>query len=286
MHVLLVEQNVDQVLRVAERPPPRCYPLRMESFLLDPARAPLTPIVASVPHSGTDVPPDILERLDPGKRHLPDTDWHVDRLFDFLPDLGVTVLRGTHSRYVADLNRALTEPLVGTFSGSVVAAESFAGEPLYDTPPDADEARRRLDAVYHPFHDRLQALLDERIERFGRAFLLDLHSFDTVIPEDVCLGDDEGRLRAEVLMPALYEGLRDDFDTVRNKVWTGGHISIHYGSRPRIEAIQFEINHAAYLAPDEIGATTTPSWRTPRFEATRRRLADAFPAIVERIVAS
>lgn len=258
----------------------------MHPYLVDPARARLTPIVASVPHSGTHVPLEVLERLDPGARHLPDTDWHVDRLFEFLPDLGVTVLRATHSRYVADLNRALTEPLVGTFVGSVVAAESFTGEPLYAVPPDAEEAQRRLDVAYRPFHERLQTLLDERVATFGRAFLLDLHSFDTVIPEEVCLGDDEGRLGADVLMPALYEGLRDAFDTVRNKVWTGGHISIHYGAQPRVEALQIEINHAAYLEPDEIGGTTTPSWDTPRFEAARRRLADAFPAIVERIVAA
>lgn len=258
----------------------------MHPYLLDPARAPLTPIVASVPHSGTHLPPDVRERLDPAVRRLPDTDWHVDRLFGFLPDLGVTVLRATHSRYVADLNRALTEPLVGTFSGSVVAAESFAGDPLYAVPPDAEEAQRRLDLVYRPFHERLQALLDERIEAFGRAFLLDLHSFDTVIPEDICLGDGEGRLRAGVLMPALYEGLRDPFDTVRNKVWTGGHITVHYGAQPRVEAIQIEINHAAYLEPDEIGGTTPPRWETPRFEDARRRLAEAFPAIVQRIVAS
>ena len=36
---------------------------------------------------------------------LPDTDWHVDALYDFLYGTGASVIVATHSRCVIDLNR-------------------------------------------------------------------------------------------------------------------------------------------------------------------------------------
>lgn len=255
----------------------------MEPLILDPPRAPLVPLVASVPHSGTHVPPEILERLDPRFRHLPDTDWHVDRLFDFLPDLGVAVVRGTHSRYVADVNRPIREPLHGPFSRSVVAAESFAGEPLYREPPTEEEVRARIAAVHAPYHRALRELLDDRVARFGRAYLVDLHSFDTVIDDDVDLGDDHGRFGADRLMAALGEALGSRFGVVRNEAWPGGHISGLYAGVEGVEAVQVETNHAAYLHEEELGGTTPPAWDHAKFHDARTRFRVAFEEIVARL---
>ena len=38
-------------------------------------------------------------------RQVPDTDWHMERLYAFAKDLGASILVATHSRYVVDLNR-------------------------------------------------------------------------------------------------------------------------------------------------------------------------------------
>lgn len=255
----------------------------MEPLILDPPRARLVPIVASVPHSGTYVPPEIVERLNPRFRHLPDTDWHVDRLFDFLPDLGVAVVRGTHSRYVADPNRPIREPLYGPFSRSVVAAASFAGEPLYRTPPTEAEVRGRIARVHTPYHEAIRTLLDDRVARFGRAYLVDLHSFDTVIDDDVDLGDDHGRMGADTLLPALAEALGDRFTVVRNKAWPGGHISRLCAGLDGVEAVQVEANHAAYLHEDELGGSSPPTWEHAKFRDARTRFRAAFEEIVERL---
>ncbi len=64
-----------------------------------------SPLLVSVPHAGTYLPPELRARLTGKALELPDTDWHVDRLYDFLDDLGASVLVATHSRYVIDLNR-------------------------------------------------------------------------------------------------------------------------------------------------------------------------------------
>ena len=64
-----------------------------------------TPLVIDVPHAGTHVPPGIAARLTPAARAVPDTDWHVEKLFAFARGAGATLVVATHSRYVVDLNR-------------------------------------------------------------------------------------------------------------------------------------------------------------------------------------
>ena len=64
-----------------------------------------TPLLLSVPHSGIHVPDAIAGSMTDEALELPDTDWHVDRLYDFAGDLGAGMLAATHSRYVIDLNR-------------------------------------------------------------------------------------------------------------------------------------------------------------------------------------
>ena len=48
------------------------------------------PLLISLPHSGTYVPPELAVRLRPEVLDLPDTDWFVPQLYDFFRDLGVS----------------------------------------------------------------------------------------------------------------------------------------------------------------------------------------------------
>ena len=41
------------------------------------------PLLVSLPHDGTLVPDDIAARLTPQARRVPDTDWHIARLYAF-----------------------------------------------------------------------------------------------------------------------------------------------------------------------------------------------------------
>ena len=71
-------------------------------FVLYPGTAPL---LVSMPHAGTYVPPALAARFTDEARQVPDTDWHMERLYAFAKDLGASILVATHSRYVVDLNR-------------------------------------------------------------------------------------------------------------------------------------------------------------------------------------
>ena len=45
------------------------------------------PLLVSVPHDGRRLPDEISARMTPAARALPDTDWHVAKLYDFAADL-------------------------------------------------------------------------------------------------------------------------------------------------------------------------------------------------------
>ncbi|MBI3440348.1 MAG: N-formylglutamate amidohydrolase [Proteobacteria bacterium] len=64
-----------------------------------------TPLLISIPHMGTFLPPDIKGRMTDAALKLPDTDWSLDKLYWFAVDMGASLLMSAHSRYVVDLNR-------------------------------------------------------------------------------------------------------------------------------------------------------------------------------------
>jgi N-formylglutamate amidohydrolase len=67
-------------------------------------------------------------------------------LYYFLPELGVTVLQATHSRYVVDLNREVKEPLFGPNAASVISQDNMQDSPLYDKELSAAEIQSRISA--------------------------------------------------------------------------------------------------------------------------------------------
>lgn len=63
-----------------------------------------SPVILGFPHTGTEFPPAIWNRLNDNGRLLADTDWHLHTLYaGLLP--GTTTVRATFGRYVIDANR-------------------------------------------------------------------------------------------------------------------------------------------------------------------------------------
>ena len=219
------------------------------------------PLVISMPHSGTHVPPDLEARIEPRARDLPDTDWFVPRLYEFHATLGATVIRATHSRYVVDLNRPPDgAPLYpGQRETTVCPVETFDGQALY-APGDAPgptEIAARLERYWHPYHVRLRALIDERVERHGCCFLWDAHSILSTVPAlfdgrlpDLNLGTAGGRSCRPETLERVAAVLRRNrgFTHVVDGRFKGGYITRHYGDPERgVEALQLEIAQSAYL---------------------------------------
>src|SRR5690625_4443429 len=123
------------------------------------------PLLVSMPHVGTQVPQELAARMTPEALRLPDTDWHVDELYDFFEELGAHVIAATQSRYVVDLNRDPEgRPLYPGASNTELCPTSTFGEaPIYreGVAPAAAEVEERRRRWWQPYHDKISATLQE-----------------------------------------------------------------------------------------------------------------------------
>lgn len=223
-------------------------------------RAGSVPLLVSIPHAGTTVPQELAARFTPAALALPDTDWHLERLYDFLDVLGASVLVATHSRYVVDLNRPPDDAHLypGQDTTGLLPVDTFAREPLYRTgaEPTPHEASERVARFWRPYHDRLAWELTRLRETHGYALLWDAHSIAAEVPRlfsgrlaDFNLGTANGtscdpELADRLLATALATGR----PAVLNGRFRGGYITRRYG-RPveAIHAVQLELSQATYM---------------------------------------
>src|SRR4051812_30239250 len=161
-------------------------------------------LIVSMPHTGTYVPEWLAPRLSAAARPLPDTDWHLERLYDFLDELGASVLVATHSRYVVDLNRPSDNVNLypGQDTTGLVPLDTFHKEPLYlaGEEPGENEIQERVATYWQPYHEKLATELAQLQRRHGVALLWDAHSIFSVVPRffegrltDFNLGNADGR---------------------------------------------------------------------------------------------
>ncbi len=259
----------------------------MDLFTIHVPKGQAVPLVANLPHSGMFVPDDIAAQFTSEHlQSLPNTDWHLDKLYQSLPDLGIIVLQATHSRYVVDLNRQLKEPPFGNFWTSVVPEQTAMGKPIYTQHPSREHIEERLQKFYVPYHNKLREILQEKINEFGKVYLLDLHSFLGLITEDICLGNRNDQTCSESLISSVENNfLRKDYRVVRNKVFNGGYITGHYSQLPGVEALQIEVRYPVYLNENQLDKLQPPIWDVPEFHAAKRNFDDIFASIVRDLTA-
>ena len=219
-----------------------------------------TPLVLSIPHSGLRVPESVAAGITAEAGALPDTDWRVDELYDFAPDLGATVLKAHYSRYVVDLNRppdgASLYP--GQAVTSLCPVTLFNGRPVYVSghEPDDTEIEGRRAQFWDPYHCRLEAELKHACEQYGKAILYDCHSIATVVPQlfngrlpALNLGTNRGLSCAPAIQDrAALEVAASGYTHALNGRFIGGFITRRYG-RPQLgrHALQMEIAQDAYM---------------------------------------
>nr|WP_315235468.1 N-formylglutamate deformylase [uncultured Albidiferax sp.] len=219
------------------------------------------PLLISMPHAGTYVPPDIAGRFTEEARQVPDTDWHLERLYGFAHQLGASILVATHSRYVIDLNRAPDGASLypGQSVTGLCPVDTFDDTPIYaagDVPQEAEIAARR-EALWQPYHTKLAEELARIKAIHGVAALWDAHSIRSVLPRffqgklpDLNLGTGQGTSCDPALAQTLL-GIAQratGYTCVLNGRFTGGYITRHHG-RPgqNIHAVQLEMTQSSYM---------------------------------------
>jgi N-formylglutamate deformylase len=229
------------------------------------------PLLLCMPHTGTHIPPAIETQLSSPWLARKDTDWFVERLYDFAEDLDVTLVRTNISRTVIDANRDPSGASLypGQATTELCPTTTFDGEPLYrGAPPDAGEIATRRTHYFEPYH---QAVLGElaRLRRLHAAVVLyDCHSIRSQIPRlfsgtlpNFNIGTYDGASCAPALTQQV-ERLCDawDFSRVTNGRFKGGYTTRHYG-RPAqgVHALQMELACRGYLR-EPAGSVDASNW--------------------------
>jgi len=253
-----------------------------------------TPLIVSLPHTGTDIPPEIERRLVSPALARKDTDWWIDRLYDFAAGLGATVIHTAMSRTVVDVNRDPSGASLypGQATTELCPTTTFDGEPLYrqgEEPSEGEIAERRT-TYFEPYHRALAHEIERLRAMHPCIVLYDCHSIRSVIPRlfegelpNFNIGTNGGASCDPALERLVEECCADSaFSYVVNGRFKGGWITRRYG-RPGdgVHAIQMELACRGYM-DEPIGSVTADTWPTP-YDPAR---AEAMRTILKRLLES
>ncbi|WP_332693296.1 N-formylglutamate deformylase [Devosia sp.] len=250
------------------------------------------PMLVSLPHTGTEIPPAIAERLASLPLARNDTDWWIDRLYDFASTMGATVIHTTISRSVIDVNRDPSGQSLypGQATTGLCPTTSFDGTPLYRPgaePDDADIHSRRRD-YFDPYHAALAAEIARLRADHDRIVVYDCHSIRSVVPRlfegelpVFNIGTNDAVSCAPELQ-ALVERHCDasGLSSVSNGRFKGGWITRNSGDPTNgIHAVQMEIACRGYM--DERADFEPAAYSFERAAPVRSVLQRLFADMVE-----
>lgn len=216
-----------------------------------------SPLLISVPHDGRQVPPEVAEQMTEVGLTLPDTDWHVARLYGFARELGASLIVARYSRYVVDLNRSASDEALypGQLATGLCPRQTFDGENIYAR-EFAIDIPGRVERFWRPYHDKLHRALTDLRQAHGRALLWDAHSIASRVPglfagelPVLNIGTFDGRSCDELIASAVMQAANNSpYEAVRDARFKGGYITRHYGNPATgVQAMQLELAQRAYM---------------------------------------
>lgn len=219
------------------------------------------PLLVSMPHTGIEIPAELRGDYTERALGVEDTDWHLPRLYDFLPALGASVITPRYSRYVIDLNRPPDDaPMYpGASNTELCPTHFFNGDALYKEgrAPGLAERLRRREAYWQPYHAALAQELARLKAEHGFVLLWDAHSIRSEIPwlfegrlPDLNIGTANGAAadpRITDAAAAACAGVAG-VSSIVNGRFKGGYITRQYG-RPaeQVHAVQLEKCQSLYM---------------------------------------
>jgi N-formylglutamate deformylase len=238
-----------------------------------------TPLVFDSPHSGVEYPEDFAYACDfRALRQAEDT--HVEKLYDFAPQLGVAWIEALFPRSYLDVNRNTTEIDVAMFDESwpdPVETEPNAldkvrlgkgliwrmtdeGVPIYQRRLTVQEIRSRIDRCWQSYHGAVAAAIDAAHQRHGYSIHVNCHSMPAVasmyataypglVHADFVIGDRDGTTASPALTRRICEYLQSlGYSVSNNHPYKGVELVRRYGHpADQRHSVQVEVNRKLYM---------------------------------------
>src|SRR5690242_1320961 len=218
--------------------------------ILEPAEW-TAPVVFNSPHSGRVYPGTFLSasRLDLSTLRRSE-DSFVDELILGVVGSGIPLMRAHFPRCYVDVNREPYELDPRMFDGRLpsfantrsmrvagglgtVARVVGDAQEIYHQRIPIDDALRRIEGLYKPYHRALRRLLTRVHRDFGAAVLVDCHSMPSTAGAkddrpraDIVLGDRYGTSCVPIVSEVIEATFRElGYVVSRNKPYAGGFIT-------------------------------------------------------------
>lgn len=220
----------------------------------------MLPIVLSIPHASTKVPPELKGNVLLTKEDLLGySDLSTDRIFA-IPDL-LSVQYG-HSRVFVDVNRAPDDISreYEKHEEGVLVHTTWDGKPIYKEEPSEEQVQALIKKYHDPFHEEIDSHMAKA------KFLIDCHSYLPVGPPlkvdagkprpDVCLGNmNYSTCTREHTMFFREFFERHGYSVSINFPYQGKYTLGRHCHRRRIPhflvpGIQIELNQKLYADPE------------------------------------
>ena len=203
-----------------------------------------SPLLISIPHSGTEIPESIQNRINQQAKRI-HTDWQLGL---FVKDFPFTTITSKLSRYIVDVNRSKYSSKNATFP--IIPKYDEFGSPLFKQYPSKSIQQQWIKEYYTPYYDAILEQISLKEANYSKVCLLDLHSYDDEYFETdkIIISTREcSTISKESLNYILNCFEKAALSTQLDKPFKGGNIIHEVSKQPNIEAIQIEIPYSLYL---------------------------------------
>jgi len=216
-------------------------------------------MLISMPHNGQMIPKNIASTMTANGQDVADTDWYMDKLYDFATSMGIYTLIPKYSRYVIDLNRDPSGEALyaGADNTELCPTTAFDLSPLYlnNQQPTSQEIASRIEHYWQPYHQALAATLVQLKKQYKKVVLLDAHSILSQVPRffegklpDFNFGTADGASCDKLLLENIQTLDLSPYTSVCNGRFKGGYITRAYGDPTNnIHALQLELSQDTYM---------------------------------------
>ena len=225
-------------------------------------------VIVHIPHSSTNIPKQFRQEFLPEKEKLHSellcmTDWYTDELFT-CPDC-LTIVH-QFSRLVCDPERFLDpdEESMWQKGMGMYYTRMSDGNQLKRSPFSSSQglqAYGKALKIYQQHHGRLRAAVQKQLTEFGRALLIDGHSFSSsVLPyepkrnhhlkrPEICLGTDPVFTPEDLLAAAKEYFTKAGLEVAVNTPFAGAIVPEPFYSQKdrRVRSLMIEVNRSLYM---------------------------------------
>lgn len=232
-------------------------------------------MILHIPHDSTVIPSDVRSQFLLSDAEL---ELEIQRMTDHfthalfaVPNNDSNVVRAPVSRLVVDVERFsddTQESMAKRGMGALYEVTSHL-VPLRRSLTQ-DERLTLMKNWYHPHHERLEARVTNCIDRYGKCFVLDAHSFPNVplpyemadpatVRPDICIGTDPFHTPPGLAKAFVEAFSGSGWSVAVNDPFAGALVpASRYRCDPRVKAVMIEINRDLYFEP--LNSTPKPDF--------------------------